>query len=137
MPVTTFIEEVDPWFGFRVRLRRAGQAPDISRADGWHDRVIRVVPPGSERRMKWGFLGLGGVFILMIWMFAKEFHQSVAHGLIEDRIGFARLNAVSTLIVLAAAVLAVLVCVLGYTVHVRLDAIETQLGTPLSVASDR
>jgi hypothetical protein len=86
--------------------------------------------------MKWIFLALGGVFALMIWMFAKEFNQSVARGLIEDRIGFARLNAVSTLIVLAAAVLAVLVCILGYTVHVRLDAIE-KLGTPLSVATDR
>ena len=77
--------------------------------------------------MKWAFLGLAVVFIPVIWMFVKEFNQSVARGLIEDGIGFDRVNAISALIVLAAAVLAVLVCVLGYSVHVRLDAIETQL----------
>ena len=67
--------------------------------------------------MKWAFLGLGGVFISMIWIFAREFNRAVARGLAEYGIEFAGINTASALIVLVASVLAVLGRVDGFNQH--------------------
>lgn len=80
--------------------------------------------------MKYAFLALGGLSALLAWNFSKDLSRAISRKMLEETPAAAvqRSAAIINLVIVAAAVLAVLVCAVGFTVHLRLDRIEAQLG---------
>jgi hypothetical protein len=77
--------------------------------------------------MKYAFLGAGIVCLLLAWSFGKDVGKDVSRKLLDPASEIERFSALVGLIVVAASLLGLLVCAVGYSVHVRLDAIETRL----------
>lgn len=78
--------------------------------------------------MKYIFLALGVLCLLSTWNAGKDLAHDFSRKLLHPASEVERFSAVVALIMVSASLLGALICAVGYTVHLRLDAIELRLG---------